>query len=374
MVTATLFGPAPPYTEQNPLYPNRYGAAVVTLRALVVALVLLLTACAGGRLALQAPPVSPATWQQVDAQILRGSSDAREQARVFARGSMEHWRQRVYEQTEEVFIPWFDSYWTQEWLSMRVSWYTLSGSKTDPDASARRLEAYLQDQYHRRVLAPVAVEIEPNAIAVQATDFYVQLMTTQVLAIAEQYKLPNQQFAQHLEGIGVLEGANLQQLTHVVPTTKVPAYAALLQRLRAGAEASPEGLADVAKATNTKLQGQMTTRGAGSFAAAVAGKIAGPLISLGMAGIRAIAHAGERPDTEAQLRKNLGAAFDQAWFKVLNDPSGGVMAGVYRLADGLEVQLAARSVAQRLENRSGAAGGFSGTMAPIADSRNEHGL
>jgi len=342
------------------------------LRALVLALLVLLNACTGRGTLAQAP-VSPATWQQVDLALLVASDDAREQARVYARGSLDHWRTRVYQQTEEVFIPWFNSYWTQEWLSMRVSWYTLSSGR-DPGQPGRRLEAYVQKQYHDRVLAPVAVEIEPNAIAVQATDFYVQLMTTQVLAIAEQYKLPNQQFAQHLEGIGVLDGANLQQLTHVVPTTQVPAYAALLQRLRAGAEASPEGLADVAKATNTKLQGQMTTRGAGSFAAAVAGKIAGPLISLGMAGIRAIAHAGERPDTEAQLRKNLGAAFDQAWFKVLNDPSGGVMAGVYRLADGLEVQLAARSVAQRLENRSGAGGGFSGTMAPIADSRNEHGL
>lgn len=348
---------------------------MVTLRALVVALVLLLAACAGGgRVAQQAPPVSPAVWQQVDEQLLRGSSDAREQARVFARGSMEHWRQRVYDQTEEVFIPWFDSYWTQEWLSMRVSWYTLSGTKGDADASAKRLEAYLQDQYHDRVLAPVAVEIEPNAIAVQATDFYVQLMTTQVLAIAEQHKLPNEQFAQHLAGISVLGSANLHQLTHEVPTTRVPAYAALLQRLRAGAEASPTGLTEVAKATNTRLQGQMTSRGAGGFAAAVAGKIVGPLISLGMAGIRAIAHAGQRPDSEAQLRKNLGAAFDQAWFKVLNDPSGGVMAGVYSVADTLEIQLAARSVAQRLDNRSGAPGGFSGTMAPIADSGNDHGL
>ncbi|EIK95490.1 hypothetical protein PMM47T1_16915 [Pseudomonas sp. M47T1] len=319
-------------------------------RALIVVLTLLLTACAGHR-PLPAAPVSAATWQQVDGQILQASSDAREQARVFARGSMDHWRVRVYQQTEEVFIPWFDSYWTQEWLSMRVSWYTLSSGQ-DKTESARRLEAYLQEQYHNRVLAPVAVDIEPNAIAVQATDFYVQLLGAQLAAIGQQHQLPANQYAQHLQGIVVLGTATLQQITHTQPPTQVPDYAALVQRLHAGDQAAPAGLAEVAKATNSKLQGQMSSRGAGGFAAAVAGKIVGPLISLGMAGVRAIIHAGERPDSEALLRKSLGTAFDQAWLKVLSDPNGGVMAGVYRLADSLEVQLAARTVSQRLDKAS----------------------
>ncbi|WP_287815480.1 hypothetical protein, partial [Pseudomonas sp.] len=244
------------------------------LRALVLALLVLLNACTGRGTLAQAP-VSPATWQQVDLALLVASDDAREQARVYAHGSLDHWRTRVYQQTEEVFIPWFNSYWTQEWLSMRVSWYTLS-SGHDPGQPGRRLEAYLQKQYHDRVLAPVAVEIEPNAIAVQATDFYVQLLSGQVAAIGEQYRLPEAQYAQHLAAVVLLPPANasLHELTHTQPPTKVRAYAALLQRLRAGAEASPQGLGEVAKATNSKLQAQMSTRGAGSVAAAVAGKIA----------------------------------------------------------------------------------------------------
>lgn len=349
---------------------------MVSLRALPIALALLLSACAGGHGGLLSEtPVTASTWQQVDGQLLNASTDAREQAAVFARGSMEHWRQRVYEQTEEVFIPWFDSYWTQEWLSMRVSWYTLSAGH-DKDDPARRLEAYLQGQYHDRVLAPVAVEIEPNAIAVQATEFYVQLLSAQVTAIAQQHNLPPKQYAQHLTGIIVLPTSNttLYQLSHTQPPAQVPGYAALLQRLHDGAEATPMGLADVAKATNSKLQGQMKTRSAASVAAAVAGKIAGPLISLGMAGIRAITHAGERPDTEAQLRQSLGAAFDQAWLKVLKDPNTGVMAGVNSLADSVQAQLGAASVSQWLDKRSAATVGISGTMAPTPGSGSQYGL
>ncbi|QKZ04900.1 hypothetical protein [Pseudomonas eucalypticola] len=341
------------------------------LRALVLALLVLLNACTGRGTLAQAP-VSPATWQQVDLALLVASDDAREQARVYARGSLDHWRTRVYQQTEEVFIPWFNSYWTQEWLSMRVSWYTLS-SGHDPGQPGRRLEAYLQKQYHDRVLAPVAVEIEPNAIAVQATDFYVQLLSGQVAAIGEQYRLPEAQYAQHLAAVVLLPPANasLHELTHTQPPTQVRAYAALLQRLRAGAEASPQGLGEVAKATNSKLQAQMSTRGAGSVAAAVAGKIAGPLISLGMAGIRAIAHAGERPDTEAQLRHDLGAAFDQAWLKVLNDPEGGVMAGVNQLADGLQTQLGTVNTVQPLDKHARARRtGFLAPWPAFAANRN----
>ena len=53
---------------------------------------------------------------------------------------MDYWRTRVYQLTEENFIPWFSSYWTQEWLSMKVSWYTIS-AKGEQDASAKRLAA-----------------------------------------------------------------------------------------------------------------------------------------------------------------------------------------------------------------------------------------
>ena len=104
-------------------------AAILNLRSLIIAVLVVLAGCATPpRAPVEvAPVIVPAsTWQQVDREIVAASQSATEQTRIYARGAMEYWRTRVYELTEENFIPWFSSYWTQEWLSMKVSWYTLS--------------------------------------------------------------------------------------------------------------------------------------------------------------------------------------------------------------------------------------------------------
>jgi hypothetical protein len=69
--------------------------------------------------------------------------------KIYAHGAMDYWRTRVYELTEQNFIPWFSSYWTQEWLSMKVSWYTIN-AKGEQDATEKRLAAYLLEQYQER--------------------------------------------------------------------------------------------------------------------------------------------------------------------------------------------------------------------------------
>ena len=82
----------------------------------MLAVMLVLAGCATPQRGQQAATVmiDQATWRQVDQQILAASKSAIEQAGLYARGSMEHWRVLVYERTEAEFIPWFSSYWTQE--------------------------------------------------------------------------------------------------------------------------------------------------------------------------------------------------------------------------------------------------------------------
>jgi len=143
----------------------------LNLRSLIVAVLILLAGCVTtSRAPAPAPPViiAQSTWQQVDRDIVAASRSATEQAKIYSRGAMDYWRTRVYQLTEENFIPWFSSYWTQEWLSMKVSWYTIS-AKGEQDASAKRLAAYLLEEYQERVLNPVAVEIDPDQILGLAT-------------------------------------------------------------------------------------------------------------------------------------------------------------------------------------------------------------
>ena len=89
----------------------------MNLRSLIVAVLVVLAGCATAPPAPVEVPqimVSPSTWQQVDREIVDASQSATDQAKIYARGAMDYWRTRVYQLTEENFIPWFSSYWTQD--------------------------------------------------------------------------------------------------------------------------------------------------------------------------------------------------------------------------------------------------------------------
>ncbi|WP_256207132.1 hypothetical protein [Pseudomonas sp. P97.38] len=325
----------------------------------MVAVLLVLAGCATPQRGQQAATVAipQETWRQVDRQIIAASKSAIEQAGLYARGSMEHWRVLVYERTEAEFIPWFSSYWTQEWLAVKVSWYSASAQGED-DASARRLALYLQEQYRERVLAPVAVEIDPEAIRASATDYYLRLLNQQVQVIALRNQVPNELMNRRLHGIPAINlgppaarNASLYEMVHAQPLNTLPAYVALIDHVNkaaaTGSGPSDAVIATVAQRTSEKIQAQFATRGATSAAAAVAGKAAGALISVGVAGIRAIIHEGERPEMETQIRKSLSAAFDEAWFKSLKHPLSGVMAPVYYLDEEIEGNLVETDLANR---------------------------
>ncbi|EJL01329.1 lipoprotein, putative [Pseudomonas fluorescens Q2-87] len=329
------------------------------LRSLMLAVLLVLAGCATPQRGQQAATVavSQDTWRQVDRQIIAASKSALEQTGVYASGSMEHWRVLVYERTEAEFIPWFSSYWTQEWLAMKVGWYSAS-AKGAEDSSARRLAVYLQEQYRDQVLEPVAVEIDPEAIRASATDYYVRLVNQQVQVIAQRHRIPIEWINRRLHAIPAINlgppatrNASLYEVVHTEPLNTLPAYAALIDHVNkaaaTGSGPSDAVIATVAQRTSEKIEGQFATRGAAGAAAAVAGKAAGALISVGVAGVRAIIHEGERPEMEAQIRKSLSAAFDEAWFKSLKHPLSGVMAPVYYLDEEIEGNLVETELANR---------------------------
>ncbi|CAH0199055.1 hypothetical protein E3Z27_10355 [Pseudomonas mediterranea] len=329
------------------------------LRSLMLAVLIALAGCATTERGQQASAVtvSQDTWRQVDQQIIAASKSAIEQAEVYARGSMEHWRVLVYERTEAEFIPWFSSYWTQEWMAVKVSWYAAS-AKGEADSASNRLALYLQEQYREQVLEPVAVEIDPEAIRAAATSYYVRLLDQQVRVIAQRQQIPNELMNRRLHGIPAINlgppaarNASLYEMVHTEPLNTLPAYAALIDHVNkaatTGSGPSDAVIATVAQRTSEKIEAQFATRGAAGAAAAVAGKAAGALISVGVAGVRAIIHEGERPEMEAQIRKSLSAAFDEAWFKSLKHPLSGVLAPVYYLDEEIEGNLVEAELANR---------------------------
>lgn len=326
----------------------------MNLRSLIVAVLVVLAGCATPvRAPAPAAPViiSQSTWQQVDRDIVAASQSATEQSKIYARGAMDYWRTRVYQLTEENFIPWFSSYWTQEWLSMKVSWYTLS-AQGEQDASAKRLAEYLLEQYQKRVLAPVAVEIDPDQILGLATAFYVDILQEELQKISQRHGVPMAQLNGRIQKIPAIalgpppaRDASLYQVVRTQPLNTLPAYAALIDKIHKaggskGVDSTDTAMAPVAKRASQRMEAEMAPRGAASAVAAAAGKLAGGLITVGVAGIRALIQASDRPDSEALIRSSLGNTFDKAWIKLVQNPTTGVMAGTLYMAGQIEGNLA----------------------------------
>lgn len=295
-------------------------------------------------------PIAPETWHKVDQDILNASKSATAPARQYATETMEHWMDSVYQRTESEFIPWFTGYWTQQWLTAKVSWYKLSAKKGEQTA-AQRLDSYLQEQYHERVLDPVAKEIDPEAVTSQATAYYLQLLGQQLPAIAQRHQIPAEQFNAHLNQIPAItlappaaRNATLYQVIHAEPLVKLPAYVALTERVHTAAS-GPEagrpdaGISAVAIRSSEKLEASLAPRGAASAVAAAVGRVAGLMISVGTLGIGAITHQSQRAEMEEQMRSSLYAALNEKKRSLIDNPDFGVLAGVYYVAGQIEGSL-----------------------------------
>jgi hypothetical protein len=140
--------------------------------------------------------------------------------------------------------------------------------------------------------------------------------------------------------------ASLYQVVHTAPLDSLPAYAALIDKIhKAGGDkgvgSTDTAMAPVAKRASQRMEAEMAPRGAASAVAAAAGKLAGGLITVGVAGIRALIQAADRPDSEALIRSSLGNTFDKAWMQLVKNPTTGVMAGTLYIAGQVEGNLAA---------------------------------
>lgn len=294
--------------------------------------------------------VSEGTWRQVDRDIAVASVAAREVAGIYAEGEMERWRGRVQEFTETEFIPWFTSYWTQQWLAVKVAWYQL-GDGGGLDQATRGLAGYLQGQYRERVLEPVAADVDPVAVREQTTRFYVERLARSLRDLPQRYGVPLDQFDRHLAGIPAIalprsanraeRRASLLQLVRANPVTRLPAFADLhvgIEKAAAGEGAVPTDarIAPVAKRTSERLVARIAAGGATSVAAAAVGGVAGFAISAVAIGVGAIEHASDEPEMAAQVRESFNAAADEMWRVLHEDADVGVLAGVAHVSAQIE--------------------------------------
>lgn len=316
---------------------------------------LALAGCAGKRPcpAATAKP-APAVWQRIDQDIIEASAAAAGSANDYARRSMRVWKEQVQQRTENDFIPWFTGYWTQQWLTLKVAWYKMNnGNGNEPPE--KRLGLYLQEQYHQRVIDPVAEQINPEGIRDRASELYLQLLGQQLPAIIQRYNAPPEQFSQRLNRIPAIalgppdaRNATLYQLLRAKSLEQQPAWQSLRQQLHQQASKAPgqtdARLSSVATQASEKLGASLAPRGAASAIAAAVGKAAGAMISVVVTGYGMLSHDREQPQMIEQLRVILNVALNEEWQELMENRQSGAMAGVYYLSGQVEDSLLANRV------------------------------
>ncbi|MEN5237027.1 MULTISPECIES: hypothetical protein [Pseudomonas] len=318
--------------------------------------ILALAGCAGKRPPAPPPPqnLPPAVWQRIDQEIIEASAAAAGSANDYARRSMRVWKEQVQQRTENDFIPWFTGYWTQQWLTLKVAWYKINnGNGNEPPE--KRLGLYLQEQYHQRVIDPVAEQINPEGIRDRASELYLQLLGQQLPAIIQRYNAPPEQFSQRLNRIPAIalgppdaRNATLYQLLRAKSLEQQPAWQSLRQQLHQQASKAPgqtdARLSSVATQASEKLGASLAPRGAASAIAAAVGKAAGAMISVVVTGYGMLSHDREQPQMIEQLRVILNVALNEEWQELMENRQSGAMAGVYYLSGQVEDSLLANRV------------------------------
>lgn len=296
------------------------------------------------------PPIPPGTWRAVDEQIYNASVYARQESEAYARVAMDEWLWRVRQRTEEVFIPWYSGYWTQQWISIKVSWYRLQ-SDAGEDMPEARLASYLQEQFYSQVLEPVGSFVDPHTVMEDTTTRYLREMKDAIAPLPARYHIPAGLFKQHLEAIPAIEGtggslqnASLYAVLQDADLAGVTGYESLLAQIAAvngGTTPTPSAdrLQVVARRAVDKLLGTLTVRGGAAAASAIVGGFWGMLISTGSAVWGVVEHDNDKPVMEAQLRENLDAAMAVMWQDLVEDQNSGVTAVVHHMSTRIESAL-----------------------------------
>ncbi len=321
------------------------------MHGLLLVVVAVLGGCSFAPSQVEPPPpvsrVHPGTWRLVDEQIYNAAVYARHESEASARIAMEEWLLRVRQLTEDVFIPWYTSYWTQQWISIKISWYELNEDEGEP-APEERLAGYLQEQFYAQVLEPVSSFVDPDTVMEHATASYLRELKAALDPLPARYHIPVEEFNRHLEAIPAIAGTrvplrdtSLYEVLQSAALSDSAAYEALLGQIAAvNGGVTPVPSADrlqvVARRAINKLLGTLTVRGGAAAASAIVGGFWGMLISTGSAVWGVVEHENDKPVMEAQLRENVGAALDVMWHDLVEDQDTGVTALVHHMSAQIE--------------------------------------
>jgi hypothetical protein len=289
-------------------------------------------------------------WRSIDEQIIVASVDARHESEAYARIVMSEWLWRVRQTTESVFIPWYSSYMTQQWLATKVAWYRLWYTERGPTPEDRLVD-YLQDEFYEQVLEPVSSFVDPRIVMVDVADSYLREFACRLDVLPYEYDIPVSVFERHLESIPAIVVradslliVSLYEALQVGDIASLPACVALLSQTPAG-----EGVYNqvplsnrlhvVARSAVTELADSLMLRSGTTAASSMVGGAWGVIIYTGATIWDVTDHNNNKPEMERQLHENLDVALDAVWQGLVEDQKHGVMALVHHMATQVEAAL-----------------------------------
>lgn len=322
--------------------------------SLLLALVVVLASCSHEPSRTMSPipqyNIPSEIWRSIDEQIIVASVDARHESEAYARIVMSEWLWRVRQTTEGVFIPWYSSYMTQQWLATKVAWYRLwytGGGPTPED----RLVDYLQDEFYEQVLEPVSSFVDPRIVMIDVADSYLREFACRLDVLPHEYDIPVSVFERHLDSIPAIVVradslliVSLYEALQVSDIARLPACKSLLSQTPAGEGVENQvplsnRLHVVARSAVTELADSLMLRSGTTAASSMVGGAWGVIIYASATIWDVTDHNNNKPEMERQLHENLDVALDAIWQGLVEDQKHGVMALVHHMATQVEAAL-----------------------------------
>jgi hypothetical protein len=296
------------------------------------------------------PPISAETWREIKEEIWTASTLAQSDAESYARQAMNEWMQRVRENTEKAFVPWYSGYWTQQWIGIKAGWYEMN-KEADEGPVEDYLVSYLQEKFYQLVLEPASMGTDPQTITEHAAARFIRLLSEQLQCIPEMHGVAPESLRKRLGKIRLIllpgpppEIAFLSQVFEHHDLTGVPAYEALITHSNSIGDQQNSGprkdrLQVVAEDSVTRLAAQLPVRAGGSAVAVVLGEVVGLFVSAGVTVWSAISHSEDQPEIESQLRQALDVGLNDMWQMLMEDPQLGVLSPVNHMYREIEMWL-----------------------------------
>lgn len=287
------------------------------------------------------------TWKAIDEQIYRASVSAKHESVSYALIAMNNWRRQVRRHTEEVFIPWYSSYWTQQGLSTRIAWYKMQYSEGEVSPEERMAD-YLQNEFFEQVLEPVSDNIDPHAVMKMASMIYLRELNYHLLKLPHKYNIPVEVFEHHLKFIPAIDvpalpiyEASLYEVLNTRQLSELPAFKRLLAKINIynedqGQSSSKTALDRVARKAVIRLVDQLEVRSSAAVASMLVGGYVGIIISAGSATWSVTEHVGDKPEMESQMRNSLDLMLEEMWRDMVKDKHTGVTAIVHHMSNQIE--------------------------------------